>query len=88
VLFTIFILGPCEPLIPLLMYPAAQNSAAGVALVAVLYTIATLATMAAAVFLTSAGFARLPLGILERYLHALAGAAILACGAAIQFLGL
>ncbi|MDP6686047.1 MAG: hypothetical protein QGI05_03745, partial [Candidatus Omnitrophota bacterium] len=26
VLFTIFVLGPCEPLIPLLMYPAAKNS--------------------------------------------------------------
>jgi hypothetical protein len=70
------------------MYPAAQSSAAGVALVAFLYTAATLVTMAAAVFVASAGFARLPLGILERYIHAVAGAAILACGLAIQFLGL
>ncbi|MCK5572554.1 MAG: hypothetical protein KAJ12_07325, partial [Bacteroidetes bacterium] len=33
VLFTIFILGPCEPLIPVLMYPAAQNSLPGLIVV-------------------------------------------------------
>jgi sulfite exporter TauE/SafE len=88
VLFTIFILGPCEPLIPLLMYPAAQNSMAGVALVAVLYGAATLASMSAAVLFATAGFERLPLGHLDRYIHVVAGGAILACGLAIQFLGL
>lgn len=88
VLFTIFILGPCEPLIPLLMYPAAQNSLAGVALVTVLYGAATLISMSVAVFVASAGFERLPLGNLERYIHVIAGGAILACGLAIQFLGL
>ncbi|MCX6568312.1 MAG: hypothetical protein NT147_04595, partial [Candidatus Aminicenantes bacterium] len=31
VLFTIFVFGPCEPLIPLIMYPAARHSTAGVA---------------------------------------------------------
>lgn len=87
VLFTVFILGPCEPLIPLLMYPAAQNSFAGVALVAVLYGAATLMSMSAAVFVASAGLEQLPLGSLERYIHVVAGGAILACGLAIQFLG-
>ena len=87
ILFTIFILGPCEPLIPLLMYPAAQNSLAGVAFVAALYGAATLITMSATVFIASAGFERLPLGSLERYVHVVAGGAILACGLAIQFLG-
>jgi nickel/cobalt exporter len=87
VLFTIFILGPCEPLIPLLMYPAAQNSLAGVALVAVFYGVATLLSMSVAVFFATAGFERLPLGSLERYIHVVAGGAILACGLAIQFLG-
>jgi len=29
VLFTLFVLGPCEPLIPLIMYPAAEHSLAG-----------------------------------------------------------
>lgn len=88
VLFTIFILGPCEPLIPLLMYPAAQSSLAGVVIVAVLYGAATLVTMASAVLVASVGFEKLPLGSLERYVHVVAGGAILACGLAIQFLGL
>ena len=34
VLFTILVLGPCEPLIPLLMYPAAKESLFGTVLVA------------------------------------------------------
>ena len=29
VIFVIFVLGPCEPLIPLLMYPAARESVVG-----------------------------------------------------------
>ena len=32
VLFTIFLFGPCEPLIPLLMYPAAKGNMWGVGL--------------------------------------------------------
>jgi hypothetical protein len=31
VLFTIFVFGPCEPLIPILMYPAAAESLWGCA---------------------------------------------------------
>ena len=42
VLFTIFLLGPCEPLIPLLMYPASQRNWTGVVLVAAIFSVATL----------------------------------------------
>lgn len=87
VLFTIFVFGPCEPLIPLLMYPAAQHSAWGVVLVTAVFGAATLATMLAAVIAVQFGLARLPLGPLERYTHALAGAALVVCGLAIQWLG-
>ncbi|MDP2921043.1 MAG: hypothetical protein Q8O12_01555, partial [Candidatus Omnitrophota bacterium] len=34
ILFTIFVFGPCEPLIPIIMNPAAKNKSIGVALVA------------------------------------------------------
>jgi ABC-type nickel/cobalt efflux system permease component RcnA len=87
VLFTIFVFGPCEPLIPLLMYPAAQHSVAGVVLVTVVFGAATLATMLVGVLAVQFGLARLPLGPLERYTHALAGAALVACGLAIRWLG-
>lgn len=88
VLFTIFVFGPCEPLIPLLMYPAAKHSTAGMVLVAGVFGAVTIATMISIVALSTLGLGRLPLGRLERYSHALAGATIFLCGTAIQFLGL
>jgi sulfite exporter TauE/SafE len=87
VLFVLFALGPCEPLIPVLMYPAAMESALGVALVVGVFGTVTLATMALAVLLGLRGVARVPLP-LERYGHALAGAAILVSGVGIRLLGL
>ncbi len=90
VLFTLFVFGPCEPLIPLLLVPAAAHSAAGVVLVATVFGAATLATMAAAVLLCRAGADRLAhrLGSLERYTHALAGGTLALCGAAVLSFGL
>jgi sulfite exporter TauE/SafE len=88
VLFTIFVLGPCEPLIPLLMYPAAKSSLGGVVLVAGVFALVTVATMLGVVMLSSLGMSRLPMKRIERYSHALAGATICISGLAIQFLGL
>lgn len=88
ILFTIFVLGPCEPLIPILMYPAAKNSLTGTILVAVVFSIVTITTMVSVVFVSLFGINLLPTKTLERYTHALAGAAILLSGLGIQFLGL
>ncbi len=88
VLFVVFVLGPCEPLIPLLMYPAATHSTAGLVLVTAVFAAATLATMLAVVTLATLGVDLLPMGRLERYSHALAGAAIALSGLGIELLGL
>lgn len=88
VLFTIFVLGPCEPLIPLLMYPAAKSSISGVVLVAGVFGGVTIATMMAVVMVSTLGIVRLPMKRIERYSHAIAGATIAFSGLAIQFLGL
>lgn len=88
VLFVIFVLGPCEPLIPVLMYPAARHSAWGMVAVVLAFALATLATMLTIVVLASRGLERLPLQAAERYSHALAGAALSLCGLGILFLGL
>jgi ABC-type nickel/cobalt efflux system permease component RcnA len=88
VLFSIFIFGPCEPLIPILMYPAAQKSAWGVMLVTAVFGAVTLATMLVLVMAILNGAARLRVATLERFTHALAGAALLLCGCAVQFLGI
>jgi nickel/cobalt exporter len=85
ILFTIFVLGPCEPLIPILMYPAAQKSTSGMILVASVFSIVTIATMTIAVFVLSRGIKLFPTKSIERYSHALAGFVILLCGMAIQF---
>jgi sulfite exporter TauE/SafE len=88
VLFTVFVFGPCEPLIPLLMYPAAKHSIGGMLLVTGVFGAATIGTMLAIVAATLLGLQRVPLGRLERFSHALAGASIFLCGIAVQFLGL
>lgn len=88
VLFTIFVLGPCEPLIPILMYPAAKNSIAGLLGVTVTFGVVTIMTMMGIVMVSSLGINIVPLGRLERYTHVLAGATICLCGVAIQLLGL
>lgn len=87
-LFIIFVFGPCEPLIPLLMYPASQNSMVGLVAVTLVFAVATIGTMLCTVHLARAGVNFLPLKGVQRYTHAIAGATICLCGLAIQFLGL
>ncbi|MFA5553878.1 MAG: sulfite exporter TauE/SafE family protein [Phycisphaerae bacterium] len=88
VLFIIFVFGPCEPLIPILMYPASQSSVLGLILVTSAFAITTIATMLTVVLLARSGINLLPLSKLNKYAHALSGFAILLCGLAIVFLGL
>lgn len=88
ILFTIFVLGPCEPLIPLLMYPAAQKSLGGLVLVTTVFGGVTIVTMSGIVLLSTLGINLIPMKKVERYTHALAGGAIFLCGISIVFLGL
>jgi ABC-type nickel/cobalt efflux system permease component RcnA len=87
-LFAIFVFGPCEPLIPILMYPAAKIGFFGVVMVAFVFGSVTIATMLGAVLLAGSGVNFLPLAKVQRFAHVIAGATILLCGMAIQFLGL
>ena len=84
VLFTIFLFGPCEPLIPILMYPAAAESPWGVALVASVFGLVTVGTMLALVLAGTYGLGFARARRLTRYSHALAGGVILLCGVAIH----
>jgi sulfite exporter TauE/SafE len=88
VIFVIFVLGPCEPLIPLLMYPAATESVGGVVAVTAVFGLVTVLTMLLAVTVAVLGLQNLKLKHFERYGHALAGSAILACGLGVAFLGI
>ncbi|MBN1772148.1 MAG: hypothetical protein JXB32_12850 [Deltaproteobacteria bacterium] len=87
-LFLVFVLGPCEPLIPLFFASALAGAWHEVALVVLGYAAATLAAMHALVALFWLGLRRIDLGPLERWTHAAAGGVIALAGAAMVFLGL
>ncbi len=88
ILFTIFVLGPCEPLIPILLYPAAEHSTSGLIIISTIFSLVTIGTMLTIVLLMTFGMNFLPLGKFEKYTHALAGAIILLSGLGIIFLDL
>jgi ABC-type nickel/cobalt efflux system permease component RcnA len=88
ILFLIFVFGPCEPLIPILMYPAAQNNIGGTILVSTLFSIVTIVTMMSVVLAFKLGLSKINLKPVEKYNHLIAGSIILFSGIAIQFLGL
>lgn len=88
ILFLIFVFGPCEPLIPILMYPAAQNNISGAVVVSVLFSVITISTMMSIVLAFKMGLNKINLKPLEKYSHLIAGAMIFFSGLAIQFLGL
>lgn len=88
ILFTIFVFGPCEPLIPLVMYPAARNNYADLLFVTIVFSFVTIFTMLSLVLVTSYGINLLPMKAMEKYHHALAGGTIFLCGIGMLFLGL
>jgi len=87
VMFIIFVLGPCEPMIPLLYFPAAKSSWFTMTLLIIVYTVCTLFTMVLFVMLGFYGISILKTEKLERYMHVLGGVSIFICGAGMVFIG-
>jgi ABC-type nickel/cobalt efflux system permease component RcnA len=87
-IFIVFVLGPCEPLIPILMFPAAKESLAGLVAVTFVFAAVTVLTMLFAVALSLWGLKSLRLPSMERYSQAIAGGTITLCGLSIAVLGL
>lgn len=82
IIFIIFVLGPCEALLPILT----ASSVLGVSAVVsstLIFSAATIATMMLAVTLGILGINALRFNRLEAYAHEIAGGAIMACGLAI-----
>ena len=84
-LFLIFVFGPSEPLVPLLMVPAARCGPGAVAAVVATFALATVVTMTLSVMLIRYGVSFVPQMRLGRFDHAVAGLALLACGALVKF---
>ncbi len=83
-LFTLFIFGPCEVLIPALMVPAAKGAWWIVGLIVAVFACATILTMVAIVAAGYYGATKLRFPFLEKYAHASAGFALAACGGMIM----
>lgn len=87
IIFLIFVFGPCEVLIPLVIYPAAQHNTFGVVAVSLLFGITTIFTMMTVVFLGYKGISIIQFKKGEKYLHLIAGMVILLAGLGMQFMG-
>ncbi len=87
-LFIVFVLGPCEPLIPLFMIPASRGRWSLALWTGVVFAVVTIATMLAIVGVAYSGLARWRWSGLERWSHSLAGAVIATTGMAVIFAGL
>ena len=81
------VISRLEPLIPLLMVPAADHGWANVALISGIFGVVTIATMLGVVFAGLSGLSFVSLKSAERFAHALAGAVVAMCGGATVFLG-
>ena len=86
-IFIVFVLGPCEPLIPILMFPAAKESMVGILAVTSVFAVVTVLTMLGAVALSVWGLKSIRLPVVERYSEAVAGCTIMMCGLSISVLG-
>ena len=78
-LFAVFVLGPCEPLIPL-MFLATGFGVSGIVIVSVVFGIVTLMMMVGQVLLGMSGIQLIKHELAERYSHAMAGAVIALTG--------
>ena len=87
IIFIIFVLGPCEAMLgPLLS--AMALGATSVALVTIVFSFCTIATMMVCVALGVKGLSILRFHWLEHHSGELAGATIMLCGIGIAFFGL
>ena len=84
ILFTIFVFGPCEPLIPILMLAASSLGWEAAVLVCTVFALGTVSTMLLMVAAGYHGLSHGRVGQLHRYGHALAGLSITACGLAMR----
>jgi nickel/cobalt exporter len=87
-LFTIFVVGPCEPLFFLMTYPSLMANPLSVLLLVGVFGVTTVATMTTVVLGASYGLSFSRGKQVARFAPAFAGLMIMFCGAGIKFLGL
>lgn len=88
ILFLVFVSGPCEPLIPIMLFPAVKSSVLGILTVAIVFTFTTIITMVGMVVLLLFGIKNIKCVKIERYGDALGGALVLMTGLTIHWFNL
>lgn len=87
ILFIIFVMGPSEPLIPLLFFSGTNRSVPEIVILITVFTLCTVLTMVVMVVLGCNGYGFIKTEKIERYLHALGGGVITLCAAGMVFWG-
>ena len=87
-LFILFVLGPCEPLIPILMYPAATLNLSALISVTLVFSVSTISMMLGLTLLGVKGLDFIKIKHLEKYGETLAGLAITLCGVLMITMGI
>ncbi|MDD4938994.1 MAG: hypothetical protein PHE18_04995 [Candidatus Omnitrophica bacterium] len=86
-LFAVIILGPCEPLIPL-VFLGYNYGYTGIAAVSAVFSVITIAMMLSQSFLAFKGVQLIKYDFAEKYSHALAGLVIALTGVSVMILGI
>ncbi|MFR9603076.1 MAG: hypothetical protein SNG02_04305 [Rikenellaceae bacterium] len=87
VLFAIFVMGPSEPIIPLLFFSGTHRSPSEIAWLILLFTLTTILTIVSMVILGNYSYARIKTEGVERFSHAIGGFVISFCAFGMLFLG-
>lgn len=88
VLFIIFIFGPCEPMIPLIMGSQLHYGWNQTMMVILLFSAFTISSMMVMVFAGLYGFSKLKTDWIEKYTTVITGGALSLCGSGMIWLGL
>jgi hypothetical protein len=87
ILFVIFVMGPSEPLVPLLFYSGVRRSSLEIVVLITVFAVFTVLTMLVMVLVGCYGYSFFKTDKLERYTHAIGGAVVTLCGIGMVFLG-
>jgi hypothetical protein len=87
ILFAIFVMGPSEPLVPLLFYSGVRRSSLEIIVLISVFAVFTVLTMLVMVLIGCYGYSFFKTEKLERYVHAIGGAVVTMCGTGMVFLG-
>ena len=86
ILFALFVMGPSEPLLPLLFYSGSRHSTMEIMLLILVFAFTTVITMIGMVLIGLYGYSFFRTELIERYVHAIGGAVISICGTGMVFL--